>query len=138
MSSVGDSVPLPEARLGQARRVSFIWIIPVVTLVIGGWLAWNTYSKRGPTITVTFESGEGLQAGQSHIKHKDVDLGLVTRVALSRDASHVIVTAEMNRQAVPFLTDGARLWVVNSAAVRRKYLRLGYADFRQLHRTASS
>ena len=112
MSSVGDAVPLPEARLGQAKRVSFIWIIPIVTLVIGGWLAWNTYSKRGPTITVTFESGEGLQAGQSHIKHKDVDLGLVTKVALSSDASHVIVTAEMNRQAVPFMTDGARLWVV--------------------------
>ena len=112
MSSASDSVPLREARLGQARRFSFIWIIPIVTLAIGGWLAWNTHSKRGPTITVTFEAGEGLQAGQSHIKHKDVDLGLVTNVALSPDASHVIVTAEMNRQAVPFLTDGARFWVV--------------------------
>jgi paraquat-inducible protein B len=87
-------------------------MIPIVTLLIGGWLAWDTLSKRGPTITITLDSGEGLQAGQSRIKHKDVTLGLVTDVALSPDASHVTVTAEMTRQAVPFLTDQTRFWVV--------------------------
>ncbi|MFL5280425.1 MAG: intermembrane transport protein PqiB [Rhodopila sp.] len=81
-------------------------------LLIGLWLAWDTFSKRGPTITITFDSGEGLQAGQSHIKHKDVVLGLVTDVALSPDASHVTVTAEMTRKAEPFLTDQTRFWVV--------------------------
>jgi ABC-type transporter Mla subunit MlaD len=81
-------------------------------LLIGLWLAWDTFSKRGPTITITFDSGEGLQAGQSHIKHKDVVLGLVTDVALSPDASHVTVTAEMTRKAEPFLTDQTRFRVV--------------------------
>lgn len=112
MSTVTQPLSEREARVTRQRGVSLIWLIPLVTLVIGGWLAWNAYSKRGPTITITFQSGEGLQAGQSHIKHKDVDLGLVTNVALSPDASHVIVTAEMNRQAVPFLTNQTRLWVV--------------------------
>ncbi|MFL5285671.1 MAG: intermembrane transport protein PqiB [Rhodopila sp.] len=98
--------------LSRRRRIPLIWLIPIVTLLIGGWLAWDTLSKRGPTITITFDSGEGLQAGQSRIKHKDVTLGLVTNVALSPDASHVIVTAEMNREARPFLGDQTRFWVV--------------------------
>lgn len=100
------------ARVSRRRSFSVIWLIPIVTALLGGWLAWDTIARRGPTITITFQSGEGLQAGQSHIKHKDVDLGLITSVVLSSDASHVVVTAEMKREAVPFLTEGARFWVV--------------------------
>lgn len=112
MASVTQPEAAPVARVSRRRGISLIWLIPIVTVLIGGWLAWDTISKRGPTITIRFESGEGLQAGQSHIKHKDVDLGLVTRVVLSRDGSHVIVTAEMKREAVPFLTNQTRFWVV--------------------------
>jgi paraquat-inducible protein B len=112
MSSTSEPIAPPLAAVGSRGRISFMWLIPLVTLVVGGWFAWDTLSKRGPTITITFDGGEGLQAGQSHIKHKDVDLGLVTSVVLSPDASHVIVTAEMTREAVPFLTEGTRFWVV--------------------------
>lgn len=28
-------------------------------------LTWNTLSKEGPTITISFQNAEGLQAGQS-------------------------------------------------------------------------
>jgi paraquat-inducible protein B len=112
MSMTTEPIAPPLASVAKRGRLSFMWLIPLVTLVVGSWFAWDTISKRGPTITITFEGGEGLQAGQSHIKHKDVDLGLVTGVVLSRDASHVIVTAQMSREAVPFLTEDARFWVV--------------------------
>ncbi len=112
MSTVIHPAGSVRARVTRRGRFSPIWLIPVITLLVGGYLAWNTLSKRGPTITITFEGGEGLQAGQSHIKHKDVDLGLVTSVVLSPDASHVIVTAEMSRAAARFLTDRTRFWVV--------------------------
>ena len=64
---------------GAWRRFSLIWIIPLVTAVIGGWLAWDTLSQRGPLITITFESAEGLQAGQSHVRYKAVDMGVVQK-----------------------------------------------------------
>jgi paraquat-inducible protein B len=110
-TTLGPLAPT-QARDFPQKRIPLIWLVPIVTLLIGGWLAWDTLSKRGPTITITFESGEGLQAGQSRIKHKDVTLGLVTGVVLSSDASHVVVTAEMNREALPFLADQTRFWVV--------------------------
>jgi paraquat-inducible protein B len=96
----------------RGRRLSWVWAIPVVTLLIGGWLAWNTLSQRGALITISFENAEGLQAGQSHVRHKDVDMGLVQKVALSKDLQRVIVTVRMDSAADPLLTDTARFWVV--------------------------
>lgn len=101
-----------RSKIERKRRISWIWAIPVVTLIIGAWLAWTTISQRGPLITISFETAEGLQANQSHVRHKDVDMGVVTRVALSPDLKHVDVTVRMNREAVPLLTDGAEFYVV--------------------------
>lgn len=101
-----------RSRLDRRWRISLIWAIPVVTALVGIWLAWHTLSERGPVITITFESAEGLVAGQSHVKHKDVDMGLVQKVALSRDLQHVVVTVQMNAAAEPLLTAGAKFWVV--------------------------
>jgi paraquat-inducible protein B len=107
--------PLPtaavEPRRGR-RRFSLIWIIPIVTLLIGLWLVWDTLSKRGPLLTITFDSAEGLLAGQSHIKHKEVDLGTVTAVRLTKDMDHVAVTVQLTREATPLITDQTRFWVV--------------------------
>jgi paraquat-inducible protein B len=61
----------------RSRRVSIIWIVPSVAVAIGAWLAWDTLSKEGPTIKISFESGEGLQAGQSQLKYKDIVFGTV-------------------------------------------------------------
>src|ERR1700738_1085042 len=104
--------PAAVARVEKRRRISPIWLIPVVTIVVAGWLAWDTLSKRGPLITINFEAGEGLQAGQSSIKHKDVTMGQVQSIELSPDLTHVVVTARMNREAERLLTDTARFWVV--------------------------
>jgi paraquat-inducible protein B len=101
-----------RSKIEHRRRLSLIWAIPVVTVIIGGWLAWRTLSERGPLITVTFETAEGLQADQSHVRHKDVDMGVVQKVGLTPDLRRVQVTVRMNREAEPLLTDKAQFWVV--------------------------
>jgi len=101
-----------RSRIDHKRRLSLIWAIPVVTLIIGGWLTWRTLSERGPLITITFETAEGLQANQSHVRHKDVDMGVVQKVSLTPDLKRVQVTIRMNREAQPLLTENAQFWVV--------------------------
>jgi paraquat-inducible protein B len=98
--------------LDRRRRLSLIWAIPIVSALIGGWLAWRTLWERGPLITITFESASGLTAGQSHVRHKDVDMGLVEKIALSQDLQRVVVTVRMTREARPLLTDKAQFWIV--------------------------
>lgn len=101
-----------RSHIDRKRRISWIWAIPLVTLIIGGWLAWKTLNERGPLITITFETAEGLQANQSHVRHKEVDMGTVQKVVLAPDLKHVIVTIRMNKEAEPLLTDKAQFWVV--------------------------
>jgi paraquat-inducible protein B len=101
-----------SASVRRRRRLPLVWFVPIVSAIIATWLAWNTYSKRGPTITISFQSAEGLQAGQSHLKFKDVDMGAVTDITVAPDLSKVAVTLETKRQADPLLTDKTVFWVV--------------------------
>jgi paraquat-inducible protein B len=111
---MSDDIPVAIVRTpGQRRRhISLIWAVPVVTLLIAAWLAWETLSKRGPEITIRFDGASGLVPNQSRIRNRDVDLGLVEKVALSPDRQYVIVTARMTREASPLLTDKSQFWVV--------------------------
>ncbi len=89
-----------------------MWIIPLLAVAIGGWLAWDTLSKRGPTIKLTFETAEGLQAGQSQLRFKDIVLGTVKTLELTPDHARVLITVETTRQAEPLLTASTIFWVV--------------------------
>jgi paraquat-inducible protein B len=112
MHDSDSPAPIPNASTRNRRRISAIWLIPLVAVAIGCWLAWDTFSKRGPTITVSFESAEGLQAGQSQLKFKEIVLGTVRSLALTPDHKHVNVTIDTTRQADSLLTASAQFWVV--------------------------
>jgi len=103
---------VPRATTRRSRRISAIWIIPLVAVAIGAWLAWDTWSKQGPTIRISFDTGEGLQAGQSQLKYRDIVFGTVKSLELAPDHTHVIVTVATTHEAKPLLTDQAIFWVV--------------------------
>jgi len=103
---------VPRATTRRSRRISVIWIIPLVAVAIGGWLAWDTWSKEGPTIRISFDSGEGLQPGQSQLKFRDIVFGTVKSLELAPDHTHVVVTVATTHEAKPLLTDQTVFWVV--------------------------
>ena len=113
MSDVAEQrAAVPRATARRSRRISVIWVIPLVAVAIGGWLAWDTWSKEGPTIRISFDSGEGLQAGQSQLKYRDIVFGTVKSLQLAPDHTHVVVTVATTHQAKPLLTDTTIFWVV--------------------------
>jgi paraquat-inducible protein B len=112
MTNLAEQRTLPQATTRRSRRFSIIWIVPLAAVAIGGWLAWDTLSKEGPTIKISFDGGEGLQAGQSQLKYKDIVFGTVKSLALSPDQTHVVVTVATTREAGPLLTEGTAFWVV--------------------------
>ncbi len=107
-----DFEELPEVTVQKKRGLSIVWIIPIVAALIGGWLIYKTLSEKGPTVTMTFEDGSGLEAGKTKIKYKSIDIGTVKSVYISPDLSRVVVTAEFSKQAEPHLTENTRFWVV--------------------------
>jgi paraquat-inducible protein B len=102
----------PEARVRARSLVSWIWVAPILAAAIVLWLAWRSLSELGPAITISFKSAEGLQEGQTRIRHKGVDIGTVDSLELARDMSVVYVHARMTRAAKAHLRDGTRFWIV--------------------------
>ncbi|MCU0767644.1 MAG: MlaD family protein [Gammaproteobacteria bacterium] len=109
-----EPVDLPEARVGRrlGLSVSLVWLVPLVAALIGLWLAWHNLAQRGPTITILFATAEGLEAGKTKIKYKNVDVGVVTEIDVSPDRATVEVRAEMTADARDWLVEDTRFWVV--------------------------
>jgi len=89
-----------------------IWIIPIVAVLVGGWLAAKAILERGPTITIAFKTAEGLEAGKTKIKYKDVEIGVVKTITLSPNRKGIVVTAELSKQSEEFLREDTRFFVV--------------------------
>ncbi|MBY4895509.1 intermembrane transport protein PqiB [Cupriavidus sp. AU9028] len=105
---------LPEpARRRRARWLpSLVWLIPIVAAVVGLSLLVRTLSQRGPEIEVTFRTAEGLAPGKTPVRYKDVDIGVVKAVRLSKDRSHVIATIDLSKANENFAVRDTRFWVV--------------------------
>jgi paraquat-inducible protein B len=106
-------LPEPVIRSGK-RQISIVWLVPVVAILIGGWLIYKAISEKGPEVTITFNTAEGLEAGKTKIKCKDVEIGLVEEISLSKDLTQVIVKAQLVREADSFLSENSRFWVVRA------------------------
>lgn len=104
--------PVPDAVARRRRRFSLVWLIPIVAGGIAVYLIFTTLTDRGPLITITFNTGTGIAAQQTEVKHKDVALGMVEDVHLAKDFSHVTVHVRMNEEGARVATDHARFWVV--------------------------
>ena len=102
---------LPQAEVGVPSGPSLVWLIPLIALAIGGWLAFKAYSEKGPTIHIQFKTAAGLAAGKTEVKFKDVAIGKVTGIDVTQDLGGVRVTADLVAGAERYLTEGTRFWV---------------------------
>ena len=112
-SNANEAGPVvPRAVLREGSGISLIWLIPLVAVVIAGWIAFRAISEQGPTVTIEFDSAEGLEAGTTKVAYKDLQVGKVKTITLADDLSHVIVSAELVPGAENYLTEDTRFWVV--------------------------
>jgi paraquat-inducible protein B len=106
--------PLPRPQVKRRREwlPSLIWLIPIVAALVGVMLVARILMERGPEIVLTFKTAEGLEAGKTAVKYKDVQIGLVQSLRLARDRSHVRVLVQLNKEAEGFTSEDSRFWVV--------------------------
>ncbi|MCG8532596.1 MAG: MlaD family protein, partial [Desulfovibrionales bacterium] len=103
---------LPEAVVSKKKGLSLIWIVPLVAFCIGVGLVYTALTEKGPRVTITFASADGLDAGKTKVKYKDVTIGKVESVELNDDFSEVIATVRLTREADEFLSENTRFWIV--------------------------
>ena len=80
-----------KPRVTERRRISPIWIVPVVALLLGFWMLIYTYQNQGPKIEIEFPTASGIEPGKTKVKVLDVVVGLVESVGLGEDLKSIVV-----------------------------------------------
>jgi len=96
----------------RRRAPSIVWLIPLVTLCIGLWLVVKTISGKGPEITISFKTAEGIKAGKTVVKYKNVQIGMVESLRFSKRFDHIVLSVRMDPEAKVFLHRDTQFWVV--------------------------
>jgi len=103
-----------KANIGQSRKISSIWFIPLLALALGIYMVIHNWMAEGPEIRIAFKTASGLEQGKTKVKYRNVDMGVVEKVRLNDNFDGVIATAKLDRQALPLLRDDTRFWVVTA------------------------
>ena len=107
-----SAFPTPKKTSQTRWAPSLVWLIPIIAALVGLFLILKLFLDHGPTITVSFRTAEGLQAGKSKVKYKDVEIGEVKAIRLSKDRSKVLATILLSKDAKGFSASDASFWVV--------------------------
>lgn len=101
-----------SAKHSAIGRISPLWFVPIITLLVGVWMVYYNWSNQGPLITITLETANGLEEGKTKIKTRNVEVGKVEKIMLNESFDGVIVKARMNANVKSLLNDSANFWVV--------------------------
>jgi len=107
-----DALPQATAVPPRRARFSIVWIVPVVAALVALGLAAERVLSEGPTVTLVFKTADGIEAGKTFVKYKDVNIGQVTAVRLTDDFAKVEVTAKIAKSASGLMVEDAKFWVV--------------------------
>ncbi|MEB2611136.1 MlaD family protein [Burkholderia cenocepacia] len=104
--------PDPAISTKSGWLPSLVWLVPLIAALIGIGLVIKSVRERGPEITISFHSAEGLEPGKTQVKYKDVEIGTVKTIKLSKDLSRVLVQVQLKKEAEDFAVQGSRFWIV--------------------------
>lgn len=105
---------MPQPRVVQARRwhLSLVWLVPAVAIAVAASMLIRTVFLTGPRIEVEFASADGVEAGKTEVRYKEVVIGKVTSVSLRDDRKRVMVGVQLDRSAASFAVEDTTFWVV--------------------------
>lgn len=116
---------IAEPKIRKRKWFSIVWLIPLVAAIAAGWMAYDALQQEGQTVTIRFNTAEGLIPGKTKIKFKDVEVGQVEAIKFSKDLAQVIVTAKMAKSMDRYLRSHTKFWVVRARVTPSEVSGLG-------------
>ncbi|MFS2225554.1 MlaD family protein [Pantoea sp. B65] len=105
-----------KAQVRNKRRISPFWLLPLIALLIAGWLLWTNYQERGTTITIDFVSADGIVPGRTPIRYQGVEVGLVQGISMTDDLRTIKIKASIKNDMKDALRDETQFWLVTPKA----------------------
>lgn len=93
-------------------RLSVVWIVPLIALIVSLGVAWQSYVNRGVDIEILFDDATGIVPDQTVLKYREVDVGRVQRVRFTDDLQKVVVVVRVERDIARYIDAEAEFWVV--------------------------
>lgn len=106
------SPPAATPEFRAAQRWNIVWVVPILALLIGGWMIYRSVSSQGPVALVRFDTADGIAAGKTEVRCRSVLVGIVKEVTLAEDLKSVVVRLELHPDSTRLLRNGANFWVV--------------------------
>jgi paraquat-inducible protein B len=101
-----------QPKIEDKKSVSFIWILPLIILGILGWIAYESYMKKGTKITVVFKSAEGLKENVTPLEYKGLQLGKVTKISMHEDLKSVKVNILVDNDVAKYVaSESSEFWI---------------------------
>lgn len=100
------------ANITKDAKISAIWIIPIIALLVGAWMLYQYQSSKGPTILIKMQQAEGIVAGKTEIKVRSVKIGQIDQIRLSDTQDSVIASAQIDKNYEGLLAEDSKIWVV--------------------------
>lgn len=107
-----EQLPEPAVETRPRLRLSLIWVVPLIAALVALSLIVKHYVETGPSITIEFNDAQGLTAGKTEVKYKDVIIGEVSNIKISQNYNHVLVHVTLKSEAARFASKDTRYWVV--------------------------
>lgn len=106
-----DAARPPMAIVAQERRWSWVWLLPMLAILLAAWLGWQSWRERGLAIVVRFPEAHGLAPGDD-VRYRGSIVGAVRDVELGDDLSHVRVEIALTDHGDAIARRGTRFWIV--------------------------
>lgn len=103
---------IQSATVKPVHKISKVWFIPLVALLIGSWMVYQNWANQGPLITIYFETAEGLDIDTTKIKLRDITIGKVVDLKLNERLDGIEITARLQKNTDELLKIDTEFWVV--------------------------
>ncbi len=103
---------IEPALLKPKNKVSVIWLLPLVTLMIGAGLLLHAWQNRGVQIQIQFQTAEGLEAKKTKVRFRSVEVGRVQEINFTDDNQFVVANVEIQRNMMKLLSEDTEFWIV--------------------------
>ena len=101
-----------EAKQEIKKKFSLVWLLPLVILGILGYIAYDSYSKKGTNIVVYFKNAEGLKENITPLEYKGLTLGKVTKISMHEDLKNVAVNILVNSDVAEYVAnENSKFWI---------------------------
>jgi len=101
---------------GRRRTIwpNLVWGIPLVALLIVGYLGVKALFNRGEVVTVTFSRAAGAKAGMTKVLYQGIEAGQLIKIEPNADGRRLDFLLRLVPAAKSGLNTNARFWLIGA------------------------